>query len=485
MNEDEFKKLIEKGESERVEFKESLSLKDEIGENVSAFSNTGKGLILIGVSDIGEIKGVQIGKKTIEELANYIKQHTDNQVYPSVGMEIVNNKDIIFMKVNESDEKPVFFKGRSYARIGRTTHRLSASEIRKLAKESLKNYWDEKICEGASLNDIDKTKVEWYLEQREKHRNISKKIKVSLNQFLENIKAIKNKKPTNAGILFFGKHPLLKLPVAQLRLVRLKGKEIGGIILDRVDCEGTLWEMVEQSEKFLKEHINFMGFRTEKSFQREDRFDIPIKALRELIINALVHRDYETTADVRIFIFDDRVEIINPGNFPRGVTPKRPLHNPVNKVLSQYMYDIGFIEKYGSGIITVRHLLKENGNRDLDYFLREIETKVIAYSHVLGKRGVGAGEKLGVQLNGRQKKAVEYLKKHASISILQYTHLNKVSDKTARRDLIYLVKEGFLVREGVTTNLVFKLRSTSVNFGQDTKGTINVSNESKEVEKDE
>ena len=73
--------------------------------------------------------------------------------------------------------------------------------------------------------------------------------------------------------------------------------------------------------------------------------DIDEKALRELIINALIHRDYETTADVRVFIFDDRIEIINPGHFPEGVTPTNPLHKPVNKILSQYMYDIGLIEK--------------------------------------------------------------------------------------------------------------------------------------------
>ena len=105
--------------------------------------------------------------------------------------------------------------------------------------------------------------------------------------------------------------------------------------------------MVEQAEFFLRKHINFMGIRTEKSFQREDKFDIPIKALRELMINALIHRDYETTADVRVFILDDRVEIINPGHFPKGVTPSKPKHEPVNRTLSQYMYDIGFIEKYG------------------------------------------------------------------------------------------------------------------------------------------
>ena len=223
----------------------------------------------------------------------------------------------------------------------------------------------------------------------------------------------------------------------------------GGIILDRLDGRGVLWEMVEQLEEFLKKHINFMGFRTEKSFQREDKFDIPIKALRELIINALIHRDYETTADVRVFIFDDRVEVINPGHFPRGVSPIKPLYSPVNKILSQYMYDIGFIEKYGSGIINVRSLLKENGNKDLEYVLHELETKAIVYSQIFrGKLGEKDLEKDLENLRGNQRRIIVEIKRNPKITQTELSNIVGINEKNIRNNIFKLKKKGILKRVG-------------------------------------
>ena len=407
-------------ESETVEFKESLSLKSEIGETVSAFSNTNRGKIIIGISDAGRIIGVEVGKKTLEGLANYIKQNTDNHIYPKIKLvESIGTKNLIIIEVNEANEKPIFFRGNAYRRISRSNHKLSASEIRKLAKESGKKvYWDEQVCEGTDLDDIDEEKVRWYLEQREIHRNIPQTLKIPLTKFLENIKVLMDGKPTNAGVLFFGKETLLKIPQTQLRLALIKGDDVDGMILDRLDCNGTLAEMTEQAEMFLKKHIPFIGIRTDKSFQREDRFDIPIEALRELIINAVIHRDYETTADVRVFIFDDRVEVINPGNFPDGVSPENPLHKPVNKILSQYMYDIGFIEKYGSGIINVHKLLEENGNKKQEYALHPIQTKVVIYMQsLIQKRGVEKGVEKGVEnLTENQKLIICLIKENPKIS---------------------------------------------------------------------
>ena len=106
---EEIKKLIECEENQKMEFKESLKLLDEIGETISAFSNTNSGIILIGVSDSGKVIGVSIGKNTIEELANYIKRNTDPQIYPSIKVKELEDKKILLIEVSESKEKPVFF----------------------------------------------------------------------------------------------------------------------------------------------------------------------------------------------------------------------------------------------------------------------------------------------------------------------------------------------------------------------------------------
>jgi ATP-dependent DNA helicase RecG len=134
-----------------LEFKESLQLKEEIGQAVSALSNANGGLILIGVSVNEKVIGVDIGRNTMEELANYVKRNTDPAIFPSMNILDAEGKKIIVIEVKESAEKPVFFKNHAYKRVGKTNQMISSSELRKLAKESgEKVYWDERVCEEAN-----------------------------------------------------------------------------------------------------------------------------------------------------------------------------------------------------------------------------------------------------------------------------------------------------------------------------------------------
>ena len=159
--------LLKKGESETVEFKSSLSQMGEIIKSISAFSNTKGGRILIGVSDKGKVLGVDVGKRTIESLANMIKQNTDPIVYPSIYVEKINDKRVVIIEVNESKQKPILASGRAYRRVGKSNQKLGYEKIRNLVLEASKVYWDEIICEEADLKDIDKDKIRWYLERRE------------------------------------------------------------------------------------------------------------------------------------------------------------------------------------------------------------------------------------------------------------------------------------------------------------------------------
>jgi ATP-dependent DNA helicase RecG len=254
-------------------------------------------------------------------------------------------------------------------------------------------------------------------------------------------------KPTNAGILFFGKNPQRFVLQSQLRTARFAGKTLTRDFLDRLDCSGALWEMVEGSEDFVRKNIRLFGFRTEYSFQRIDKLEYPIKAIREGIINALIHRNYFEPADTRVAIFDDRIEIISPGSFPEGVTPEKPKHVPVNPILCQLMYDVGFIEKYGSGIYMINELCKEWGIPRPEYELSEVETKVIFRS---GGKAIVISEieKLGVEMNERQRKALQYVLEKGFITNRSYQELNDVGKKTAYLELSGLIEKGLLLSTG-------------------------------------
>ena len=444
-------------EKESVELKSSLSLTNEIIETVSAFSNTMGGKIVIGIDDAGRIKGVEIGKGTIENLTNRVSQNTDPKIHPRISVKKVEGKKIIVIEVKESLDRLVLAFGRPFKRVGKSTMRIGKDEYERLILEKHKErfQFDKQICEEANLEDIDGRNVKAYLKLREKNRNISSKIKIPLDQLLTNIKAATDKKPTNAGILFFGKNPLKFISHAQLRLVRIKGVKIYGNILDRLDSNGTLWEMVDQAEEFIRKNIRLLGFRTEKSFRREDKFDYPIRALREAIINGLIHRDYFNLADVRVFIFDDRIEVVSPGPFPEGVTPKKPKHKPVNKILSDLMYDIGYIEKYGSGIYLENELCLKNGNPKPVYELDPIQTKVIFKSQVKDVTVVEIEEEILQGLSERQKRAIEYIKRQGSISNKGYRDTFKVSAATAKRELRDLVKKRVCKMRGAGPSLEY------------------------------
>ncbi|NQE06157.1 hypothetical protein C5S32_09840 [ANME-1 cluster archaeon GoMg1] len=134
----EVENVIKKDEGQKVEFKESLKLKKEIGETVSAFSNTNDGIILIGVTHSRGIKGVEIGKKTLEDLANYINMNSDPKIYPEINLHQIEDKVIVEVKIKESEEKPVFYNTHAFKRVGRTNQKMSSDEIRKLAREEKK-----------------------------------------------------------------------------------------------------------------------------------------------------------------------------------------------------------------------------------------------------------------------------------------------------------------------------------------------------------
>ena len=211
------KNLIQKKETTTLELKPSLSQIDDIVETVSAFSNTKGGTVVIGVTDNGKIKGVEIGKDTLERLSNKIMQNTDPRIHPEVLVEEINKKKIILGKVKESTDKLVLAFGRPYKRVGSSTTKMSKEEYERLILEKHKDklQFDKQPCEEATLKDIDNKKIKWYLEQREKARNISKKIKIPIGELLQNIKALKGNKPTHAAILFLSKYPQRFIPNAR------------------------------------------------------------------------------------------------------------------------------------------------------------------------------------------------------------------------------------------------------------------------------
>ena len=160
-------KIVLRGESDTLEFKESTGEWKEIIKIISAFANTKGGTVLIGINNSGKIYGVDIGKDTLEDLANKIKENTDPKIYPHIATKVMDGKSIIIIDVKESSDHLILAFGRPFKRVGKSTMRMSKDEYENLILEKHKEklQFDNQICKEVSLKDIDEEKVKWFLRK--------------------------------------------------------------------------------------------------------------------------------------------------------------------------------------------------------------------------------------------------------------------------------------------------------------------------------
>ncbi len=451
----DLKKLTGRGESQSLEFKESLRLKDEIGETVSAFSNSDGGVVLVGVSDGGEPIGVDIGKNTIEELANYIKRNTDPQIFPSVEMLEVGKKNVVAIELEERQEKPVFFKNHAYKRVGKTNQKISSSELRKLAKESgEKVYWDERICEGMSLEDINEDKVRWFLKEARHRRGLDINENDLVEEILLRLKLLKAGKPTNGSVLLFGKDPQWRFVQSEVKCIRFKGVGVTGEMIDLKTVDGDMFNQLIEAEKFIFNNIALSAWIEDGKIQRQERWEYPPKAIREVLANAICHRDYETTSNVQVRIFDDRMEFWNPGGLPEGWTVETLKQAnesiPRNPSIAKQFFRVKYVEEVGTGTNKIIEWCIGWGLPEPAFEFTGTSLVATLWKSKLDDTYL---DTLG--LNERQRRAIIYIKEHKKITSKEYAELFSITDRTARNDLKSLLDKKILIQRGTSKRLTY------------------------------
>lgn len=348
-------------ESETLELKSFFAEKQEILETISAFSNTKGGKIIVGIKPDGNVTGVTLSVNTLENFANEVKTFTDPKVFPTVEIKKINHHDIVEITVPEYPAKPVFVKERVFIRVGRTNQKATADKIRQFIKNSGEYSWDEKIIQQITLKEIDNAKIKVFLKKAENERNILFEGSASALNILRKLKLIEKYKITNAAILLFGKNPQKIFYRSMVKCGRFKGTEAIDFI-DMHNLEGTIIEQVTSALNFISRHIN-IAVKISGDPQREEIWEYPKEALREAIINAVCHRDYEDAGNVQIRIFEDRLEIRNPGELPPGITLEslRKVHSskPRNDLIAKCFYLIKYIEQWGTGTNRIIRLCRE------------------------------------------------------------------------------------------------------------------------------
>ena len=442
MKQADLKKMIKGGETETVEFKASFD--KETLETSVAFANTKGGVILTGVSDKGEIKGIQIGKETLKDWTNQISQSTEPRIIPEIEIDQIDGKNVAVIRIKEFPIKPVSTKGRCFRRVKNSNRVMQPHEIAEMHFQSTGMSWDKLSVTNVSRDDIDIEKIKKYIESTKDagRRKISSTEKPL--QVLEKLELIKDGKPTWAAILLFHNHPQHFLSQAVIHCGKFKE---GTVVIDDRMIGGTIIEQIEEAMDFIRKNINVEFVMTGKP-AREEIWDYPLEALREAVINAVCHRDYTVPSNTEVRIYDDELIVWNPGGLPLGLTVEDLLkpHPSVlrNKGIGGVFYDMGLIEQWGSGIDKMRKACVKAGIPEPKFEehqgFRVIFRKDIYTEEYLFKKG----------LNQRQIKAVMYVKQKGKITNREYREMFNIKNRMALIDLSGLCEKQILTRVGKT-----------------------------------
>ena len=332
-------------ENLNTEFKSSFN--DEVIETLVAFANTHGGKVLVGVDNKGlPIKKFMIGDETVQQWINEIKTKTQPSLIPdSTIIDRVGAK-VVELSVKEFPVKPVSFKGRYYKRVKNSNHQLNLTEITDLHLKTFNTSWDSYITNDYTLEDISLDKVHAFIATSNKLREI--KIADDPMVVLNKFELLKENRIVNACHLLFAKNEVFK---ATIELGRFSAP---ALIKDALTLRTDLFSEIEEVFNFIKKHINKEYIITGNP-QREERWQYPMDALREIIVNMIVHRDYMHYGDSSVKIYDNHIEFFNPGGLPDTITINQLVHGDYvsqtrNKKLAAMFKEAGVIEKYGSGI---------------------------------------------------------------------------------------------------------------------------------------
>lgn len=384
MDDGDLELLMRDLESDRVERKASFADKDKVAEAICAFANdlpnhAKPGVLFVGLKDDGTCAGLDINDDLLLKLSD-LRANGNIHPFPAMTVQkrMIGGCTVAVIVVEPSDSPPVRFRGRTMVRVGPRRAIATAEEERRLTER--RRYanlpFDLRPVPFASLDDLDLFRFEREYVIAAVAPEVVAQNGRSVEQKLAALRfTTPDGQPTVAGVLVVGKDPRQFLPSAYVQFLRIEGTELGGDIKDAKEIGGDLTEILRQLDEVLRINISatvdIVGGSTEVR-----RADYPLAALQQLVRNAVLHRNYEgTNAPVRIYWFDDRVEILNPGgpfgqvtklNFGRpGVTDYRNPH------LAEAMKVLGFVQKFGFGIQAARKVLADNDNPPLDFAIED------------------------------------------------------------------------------------------------------------------
>ena len=379
MNEKGLSETIEKGEDTFTEFKEEKAHSDDLAAEIVAFANTEGGKILLGISDKKEVRGVSNPDKEMLRVENVSRNNCEPPLTVNIEKIKINNEIVLGIYIPKGPERPYRTnRGVYYIRTSSGKRQATREELLRLYQATRSFYYDELAVPATSVDELD---ILYFRRFFERFFQTRIEEDLDLNKLLENMKILtrldKNLVFTVGGYLLFGLNPQKELPFCKITVAKFEGNEIGEAF-EKKDLEGNLEEQIKAADTvlnlYLKTRVRIKGF------ENELKPEIPKEVLRELVVNAVAHRDYHIASQIRIFIFDNRIEVISPGKLPNRTTLeniKLGVHSERNPLIVSYLAKMGYMTQIGTGIVRMIRLLREHTGKEPEFEERDQEFVVI------------------------------------------------------------------------------------------------------------
>ena len=427
-------------ENQNIEYKGTC--RDEYLKWISGFANAQGGKIFIGLDDNGEVSGVEDYKKLMDEIPNKAVNHLGLVV--DVDLHKKENKHYIEISIPVSTV-PISYHGAYHYRSGSTKQELKGAALHKFLLQRIGVSWEQQIVPTATVDDIDEDVVKRFLQKAISNNRISEHAGSSDTlTLLKNLELLNDKGEfLLAALLLFGKRPKKYAPAAYFKIGRF-GRSHSDLLFQDI-VEGNILDMADSvmeilNRKYLIRPISYQGLL------RKEPLEYPEQALKEAILNAIIHKDYHSTT-IFLRIYDSQLEIWNPGKLPDSLTidQLKRKHNsiPRNRLIADVFFMAGYIEAWGRGIDIMLEGCREYGMPE-PLIVEEQDGVSVSFL-----KDIYTEEYLQtLQLNKRQIRAVLYVKEHGQITNADYQRINELKQTVSSQELQALTKLNILESQG-------------------------------------
>ena len=424
-------------EHQNIEYKQSWH--DEYLKWIVGFANSQGGTIYIGKDDNGKAIDVPDHKKLMEDLPNKILDILGIMVEVNLHEE----KALHYLEIITAPYSvPISLRGVYYTRSGSTKQELKGNALVEFLLRKTGKTWDDVIEPSAAINDID-TNVDRYLKAATKSGRLPDMEQLSLSDLFEKLRLSEEGKIKRAAIVLFGKDPGRFYPNMAVKMGRFGLSDHD--LKFQETAEGNLIQLLHEvpdilNKKFFTKAVNFEGLL------RIEKGEYPVAALREILLNALVHRDYMGST-IQIRMYDSRFSCWNEGLLPQGLSleslkRQHPSH-PRNPLIADLCFKGGYIDAWGRGILKILQSRKEAGLPEPEIIEQDGGILVNLFKD---RYNEAALRKMG--LSDRQVKAVLYVMENGTITNTMYRELFNISKATATRDLQDLEAKALIINKG-------------------------------------